>query len=629
VDNGGYSGEGNESDGREYKPKSESRQQTQDVLDTEDEHFISKLYKQNEKYINWAVMILAAGGYHAYFIYCIIRHYQYDIPVWSCGQEDFCPNQDPDQPFWCQSLAFLIIITAFTWAGVIYGYVLKPMLGTWLTKATEPLFKTADTMLQKRIVRLMIYAVVIGGILTYLIINAIDDTRRLISIAGYFVLIGIGWIFSTNPRRVRWRQVVWGLTIQFGFGLIVIKWKFGQDLVSCLSSKVKTFLGFSDYGSSMIYGYLVTDTVTHTAMPFTPGAYTGPEQEQVPAILEAINQSGAFGGGGGSGMMFQILSLIYFLSFFVSMLYYLGVLQFIVAKLGWLLSVTVGTTAAESMNAAANIFLGQTEAPLLIRPFLSLMTKSEIHAVMTGGFATIAGTVLGMYIGMGIEATALITASVMAAPTALAVSKLFYPETEESRTKVGDIKVDKGDDANVLDAAAKGASTAIMLVLNIAASLIAFKSFVAFLDAAIGWFGGFAGDSSLSFQDLLGYLFWPLAWIMGVRAEDCSVVAKLIGMKLLVTELPAFQDLADIKAACVPLADGTVSDACTLDSRSIVIATYALCGFANFASMGMQIGGLSGLAPDRKSDFAQVVLRAMIAGCWVSFLNACIAGALT
>merc|ERR1719391_172514 len=228
---------------------------------------------------------------------------------------------------------------------------------------------------------------------------------------------------------------------------------------------------------------------------------------------------------------------------------------------------------------------------------------------MTGGFATIAGTVLGAYIGLGIDATSLITASVMAAPTALAVSKLFYPETQQSKTTINDVVVDKGDDVNLLDAAAKGASSAIMLILNIAASLIAFKSFVAFLDALMGWFAGFAGDPTFSFQDLLGYLFWPLAVMMGVEFGDCSEVARLIGMKLLVTEFPAFQDLARIKSACELAPE---SAECTLKPRSIAIASYALCGFANVPSMGLQVGALGGLCPERKSVMAQVVFRAMI-----------------
>jgi len=201
----------------------------------------------------------------------------------------------------------------------------------------------------------------------------------------------------------------------------------------------------------------------------------------------------------------------------------------------------------------------------------------------------------------------------------------FYLETEKSKTTIKDVSVDTGDDANILDAAAKGASSAIMLILNIAASLIAFKSFVAFLDAVIMWFAGFAGDPTFSFQDILGYLFWPLSIMMGIVPEECSEVARLIGMKLLVTEFPAFQDLGSIKAAC---AQDPASEGCTLSPRSISIATFALCGFANVASMGMQVGVLGGLCPERKSTFAQVVSRAMISGCWVSFLNACLAGAL-
>jgi len=391
-----------------------------------------------------------------------------------------------------------------------------------------------------------------------------------------------------------------------------LKWDIGRQVVNCLSGKVKSFLDYSEFGSEMIYGFLATGVIGD------PNLLNKTDTEGIAAV-NAVNLAYT-----GSGMMFRILSLIYFLSFFVSMLYYLGVLQFVVIKLGWLLSSTVGTTAAESVNAAANIFLGQTEAPLLIKPFLALMTKSEIHAVMTGGFATIAGTVLGAYIGLGIDAPALITASFMAAPTALAVSKLFYPETEQSKTTIDDIVVDKGDNVNVLDAAAKGASTAIMLILNIAASLIAFKSFIAFLDGAVGWFGEHAGVQDLNFQLLLGYLFWPLAYIMGIKSSECREVARLIGMKLMVTEFPAFQDLADIKKAC----EDPDSEDCTLSDRSIEICTFALCGFANFASLGLQIGAFSGLAPERKSIFAQVVVRAMIAGCWVSFLNACIVGAL-
>merc|ERR1711970_1217470 len=242
-------------------------------------------------------------------------------------------------------------------------------------------------------------------------------------------------------------------------------------------------------------------------------------------------------------LVFGVFSIIYFVSFFVSMLFYTGSLQFIVKKMGWLLYVTIGTTAAESMNASANIFLGLTEAPLLIQPYLPTMTKSEVHAVMTGGFASVAGTVLGAYIAMGIKAEHLITCSFMSAPCSLAVSKLFYPETEQSKTTIKDIKIEKGDESNFLDAAAKGASTAIMLVLNIAASLLAFVAFVSFLDTTIAWFGFHAGWEDLSFTYLLGYIMYPVAFLIGIDPKDCEIVGKLIGTKLLVTEFVAFTEL--------------------------------------------------------------------------------------
>jgi len=603
-----------DSDHEDRVPISEAK-----VFETEDKHLLSKLYSKYAKFINGMIVFALVGGYHAYFIYCIIRYAREEISFW-CERDDCSDlNEKPeDPPYWCDSLAILVIITGLSWLGVIYGYVVKPLAGKSIERSLKPVFRQGNLLLQKKVVRLALYFLVIGGILAFLIVNAVLDNgryERYISMAGFFAFIAIGWIFSEHPGKVRWRQVTWGFTLQFFFALIVLKWDIGRQIVNCLSSKVESFLSYSDYGSEMVYGYLVTDKIYNPA-----AAAIGKNETDLIHMLEVLNRVGSTG----SGMMFKILSLIYFLSFFVSMLYYLGILQSIVIKLGWLLSATVGTTAAESVNAAANIFLGQTEAPLLIKPFLSVMTKSEIHAVMTGGFATIAGTVLGAYIGIGIDAPALITASFMAAPTALAVSKLFYPETEQSRTTIKDIVVDKGDNVNVLDAAAKGASTAIMLILNIAASLIAFKSFIAFLDGAVAWFGMHAG-ADINFQVLLGYLFWPLAFLMGIEVDNCKEVARLIGMKLLVTEFPAFQDLGDIKKAC---GEDPTSAGCTLSDRSIEICTFALCGFANFASLGLQIGALGGLCPERKSVFAQVVLRAMIAGCWVSFLNACVVGAL-
>ncbi|KFM80866.1 Solute carrier family 28 member 3, partial [Stegodyphus mimosarum] len=291
-------------------------------------------------------------------------------------------------------------------------------------------------------------------------------------------------------------------------------------------------------------------------------------------------------------------------------------MQVLVMKVGWLLQHTIGTTACESMNAAANIFLGMTEAPLLIRPYLPLMTKSEIHAVMTGGFATIAGSVLAAYINFGISASHLLSASVMAAPAALAFSKLVYPETEESKTQASSIKIEKGTESNALEAATNGASTAIKLVSNIAANLIAFVAFVALLDTVLSWMGSLIHWDFLSFEWILSKLFIPASLLMGVDWDDKEKVANLVGLKMVVNEFVAYKRLADYQK------DNQLS------ARSEAIATYALCGFSNVSSIGIQIGALSALAPGRKSDFAQIALRAMITGTATCFLNACVAGTL-
>lgn len=572
------------------------------------------LVEKHERVVNilgWVVLGLA---YHAYFIWCIARHIDQNLPIFTCDQEvcgGWSDELKPPRPFWCDSLAFLIIVTGITWICILYGYVFKPLLGSTLNKAVvAPIGSGLHRLLKFKLANLIIYLIIMAAIATFLIIDTAGDRQRLVGAGGALVLIFIGWIFSVHPGHVRWRHIFWGHSIQFCFALITLRWTLGKQIVQCLSSKVTTFLNYTYSGAVFVFGYLANGQIFFDGA-FRPDSNTT-ETMEIREILRDINEGGVVG----APFFFGPLSIIYFVSFFVSMLYYWGTLQFIVQKLGWLLFVTVGTTAAESMNAAANIFLGQTEAPLLIRPYLATMTKSEINAVMTGGFATIAGTVLGAFIAMGIDPGHLITCSFMAAPTALAVSKLFYPETEQSKTTFKDIKIEKGDESNVLDAAAKGASTAIMLVLNIAASLLAFYAFITFLNEAVNWFGVFAGWEELTFDFLLGYLLWPIAFLLGIPIEDCEEIGKLIGNKLLITEFPTFNQLGEL------FRNGMIKE------RSYVITTYALCGFANFPSIGIQIGGFGAMAPERKSDIAALAVRAMIGGCWVSFLNACIAGSL-
>ncbi|CAG0898788.1 unnamed protein product, partial [Cyprideis torosa] len=385
-------------------------------------------------------------------------------------------------------------------------------------------------------------------------------------------------------KTVRWRHVIWGMGLQFVFGLLILRWEVGKSVFKCIGDKVGTFLGYSDSGSGFVYGYLVD------------GSPLGKDGPTFPTIFA-----------------FKVLSVIFFFSFCINILYYYGIMQWVVIKVGWLLQVSVGTTAAESMNAAANIFVGQTEAPILIKPYLSLMTKSELHAVMTGGFATIAGTVLAAYIDFGVDPAHLLSASVMSAPAALAYAKLFYPETKKTRTSAEDIKIEKGSEANALDAAARGASNAITLVANICANLIAFVSFVAFLNAVVEWLCLLVGWEGVTFEFLIGRIFMPLAWCLGVPWKDCGKVGELIGLKTVVNEFVAYDKLQEFTKAQA------------ISERSIVISTYALCGFSNLASVGIQLGGLGAMAPDRRSDLSRVVFRALIAGSMACFLTACIA----
>ncbi|EFX87746.1 hypothetical protein DAPPUDRAFT_22032, partial [Daphnia pulex] len=476
---------------------------------------------------------------------------------------------------WCNGVGLLIIITVITYVSLFYFQVVKKFWGKSIDRAVlKPIGAHFDRIWKFRLVQYGVYLVIVAALITFLVIDTKDERYRLVSFFGLLVFILLGWIFSKHPSKVKWSHVTWGVGLQFIFGLIVLRWELGRQVIQCLGDKITIFLDYSNEGSGFVYGYLVTDK----------------------------NMAGI------------ILSVIFFFSFFVSILYYYGIMQWVVQKIGWLLQISIGTTAAESMNAAGNIFLGQTEAPLLIRPLLPKMTKSELHAVMTGGFATIAGGVLAAFISFGISASHLLSASVMSAPAALAFSKLFYPESEKSQTKAGDVKIPKGTESNALDAAAQGAANAVFLVLNIIANLIAFLAFIAFLNGIISWFGGLLGAPYVTFEYIMGKIFIPVAWLMGVPAAECDLVANLVALKTIVNEFAAYSKLSEY------VAQGIIS------KRAETIATYALCGFSNPGSIGTQIAALSTMAPERQSDLAQVAFRAFVAGSAACFMTACIAG---
>ncbi len=406
--------------------------------------------------------------------------------------------------------------------------------------------------------------------------------ERLVSALGLAVFVGLSYAFSANRRAVQWRLVLWGIALQLIFALLILKTAAGFAVFKFLGDVVSQFLNFSDAGAKFVFG-------DNFAEHF---------------------------------IAFKVLPTIIFFSSFITVLYHYGILQQVVKGVAWLMMKTMGTSGSESLSCAANIFVGQTEAPLLIKPYVATLTQSELHAVMAGGFATIAGGVMAAYISFGVSAEHLIAASVMSAPAALVISKLLYPETEKSLTAgVVRVKVERTT-ANVIDAAATGASEGMKLALNVAAMLIAFLGLLALVNALLGWIGARFGLPQLSLEWIFSYLLAPVAWLMGVPWADCGQVGVLLGKKTILNEFIAYLDLKTL------IENGRAGSLPTISERSQIIATYALCGFSNIGSIGIQIGGISAIAPERQADLAKLGVRAMIAGSLACFMTAAIAGML-
>ncbi|XP_007937992.1 solute carrier family 28 member 3 [Orycteropus afer afer] len=390
---------------------------------------------------------------------------------------------------------------------------------------------------------------------------------------------------------VHWRPVFWGIGLQFTFGLLILRTKPGFVAFDWLGKQVQIFLEYSDAGASFVFGEKYKDHF----------------------------------------FAFKILPIVIFFSTVMSMLYYLRLMQWVVRKVGWVMLVTMGTSPIESVVASGNIFVGQTESPLLVRPYLPHVTKSELHAIMTAGYATIAGSVLGAYISFGVSSSHLLTASVMSAPASLAVAKLFWPETETPKiTLKNAMKMENGESKNLLEAATHGASSSISLVANITVNLIAFLALLSFLNSALSWFGNMFDYPQLSFEVICSYIFMPFSFMMGVDWQDSFMVAKLIGYKTFFNEFVAYEKLSRFiqlrKEAGPKFVNGLQQ---YMSIRSETIATYALCGFANVGSLGIVIGGLTSMAPSRKHDIASGAVRALIAGTMACFMTACIAGILS
>nr|XP_009665306.1 PREDICTED: sodium/nucleoside cotransporter 1-like [Struthio camelus australis] len=436
----------------------------------------------------------------------------------------------------------------------------------------------------------MLCVVLLGGLTTWLVLDTSRNPEQLVSFAGLCFLVLFLFACSKHHGAVSWRAVVWGLGLEFLLGLFILRTTPGIQTFQWLGDQIQFFLSYTTAGSSFVFGN---------------------------TLIEEI-------------FAFQTLPIIVFFSCVMSVLYYLGVMQWLILKISWVLQVSMGTTATETLSVAGNIFVGQTESPLLIRPYLADMTNSEIHAVMTGGFSTIAGSVMGAYISFGIDAASLIAASVMAAPCALAMSKLVYPEVEESKFKGKEnIRLSCGEERNILEAASNGAAASVGLVANIAVNLIAFLAALEFINAALRWFGEMVDIEGLSFQVICSYILMPVAFLMGADWADSPLVAELLGIKIFLNEFVAYQQLATYKKNRLSgLEEWDGSRKQWISERAESITTFALCGFANFSSIGIMLGGLTSMVPQRKGDFASLVLRALLTGICVSMLNACLAGLL-
>jgi concentrative nucleoside transporter, CNT family len=403
---------------------------------------------------------------------------------------------------------------------------------------------------------------------------------------GALVILAIAYAFSTNRAAIRWSTVAWGLSLQIVFALIVLKTSVGQRVFENLGAYITKLLSFAGVGSAFVFGPLGDSSLWSRVM------------------VGALGPSGA---QSASIFAFQVLPTIIFIAALFAILYYFGVMQLVVRLFAALMHRVMKASGAESLNVAASIFMGQTEAPLTIRPYLPDMTYSELMTVMTSGMAHISGGIMAAYILFGIEAKHLLTAVIMTAPGTLMMAKMFVPETETPKT-MGSVKlVVEQTDVNVIDAAGRGTGEGLHLALNVGAMLISFLALVALLNAILGL-------AHLSMQQILGWLFAPVAWSMGVPWRDAPVIGNLLGTRMVLNEFVAYSQLGPLKGS--------------LDPRSFTIATFALCGFANFSSIGIQIGGIGALAPNRRHDLARLGLRAMFAGTLANFMTATIAGFL-
>jgi len=406
--------------------------------------------------------------------------------------------------------------------------------------------------------------------------------HRWIGVLGMITMIGLAYAFSTNRRAIRHKTLAWGLTLQIAFAFLVMRWRIGQLVFEKLGDAANWLLDYAFYGASFIFGDL--------------GLKNSPK---------------------GYYFAFQTLPTIIFIAAVFALLYYLGIMQIIVKAAARVMTTLMGASGAESLNVAASIFMGQTEAPLTIRPFLPEVTRSELMTIMTSGMAHVSGGMMAAYIAYGIQAKHLLAAVIMTAPGTILIAKMLVPETEKPLTSGRVEMAEMERDVNVIGAICRGTTDGLYLALNVAAMVISFIALIYLVDGCfaatshwlashgIRWFPG-------SVEQIFGWIFSPVAWVIGIPWHDCHSIGNLLGLRMVTNELVAFQRLGPMQT--------------TLDPRSFTIATFALCGFANFSSIGIQIGGIGALAPNKRSELARLGIRAMLAGTMANLMSASLVG---
>jgi CNT family concentrative nucleoside transporter len=400
---------------------------------------------------------------------------------------------------------------------------------------------------------------------------------RFTGVLGLLSMLGLAYLFSTNRRAIKLKLVVWGLSLQIGFAFLVFYWTFGQELFRRAGDAVNRILAYAFVGSEFVFGDL------------------GKQHSSIGFIFA-----------------FQVLPTIIFIASLFALLYYLGVMQVVIRAAAWVMQRVMGASGAESLNVAASIFMGQTEAPLTIRPFLPDLTESELMTIMTSGMAHVSGGIMAAYIAFGVEARHLLTAVIMTAPGTLLIAKMLVPETGQPKT-MGVVHMENVEhDSNFLAAIARGTGEGLSMAVNVGAMLVAFLALIALTNGIMGGIHHFLAWFPTSLQEVFGWAFAPVAFVIGIPWHDCVQIGNLLGTRMVVNELVAFSMLGPMKGA--------------LDPRSFTIATFALCGFANFSSIGMQIGGIGALAPNQKTQLAKFGIRAMLAGTMANLMSASIVG---